>query len=137
MAKYGISTDVFNTYISDFHGTTVAIFEKIAPDQQTNKPVCIDCHGVHDMRKVDDPESRVIKENLLATCQRCHPDATSNFPTAWLSHYQPSPQHYPVVYYVTLFYKVFIPTLIGGMAIFVAADGSRRILNRRKEKSHE
>jgi hypothetical protein len=86
---------------------------------------------------VDDPESRVIKSNLLATCQRCHPDATTNFPDAWLSHYQPSPQHSPVVYYVNLFYKIFIPTLIGGMVFFVVTDGSRRILNRRKEKSNE
>ena len=31
MAKYGISTDVFNTYVADFHGTTVAIFEKESP----------------------------------------------------------------------------------------------------------
>jgi hypothetical protein len=137
MDKYGISTDVFNTYVSDFHGTTVLLYEATAPDQETNKPVCIDCHGVHDMRKVDDPESRVIKSNLLATCQRCHPDATTNFPDAWLSHYQPSPKHSPVVYYVNLFYKIFIPTLIGGMVFFVVTDGSRRILNRRREKSNE
>ena len=28
MQKYGISTDVFDTYVADFHGTTVAIFKK-------------------------------------------------------------------------------------------------------------
>ena len=39
MESYGISTDVFDTYISDFHGTTVVLFEKTAPDQETNKPV--------------------------------------------------------------------------------------------------
>jgi len=137
MAKYGISTDVFDTYVSDFHGATVVLFEKTAPDQETNKPVCIDCHGVHDMRKVDDPESRVIKENLLVTCQRCHPDATTNFPNAWLSHYRPSPEHYPTVYYVNLFYQIFIPTILGGMGIFVVLDGSRRLINRRRERRHE
>jgi predicted CXXCH cytochrome family protein len=137
MTKYGISTDVFDTYIADFHGTTVVMFEDTAPDQETNKPVCIDCHGVHDMRRVDDPESRVIRENLLGTCQRCHPDATDNFPNAWLSHYRPSPEHYPVVYYVDLFYRILIPTLVGGMALFVVADGSRRFLSRRKEHTHE
>jgi hypothetical protein len=137
MAKYGISTDVFDTYVADFHGTTVALFEKTAPDQETNKPVCIDCHGVHDMRKVDDPESRVIKENLLDTCKRCHPDATANFPNAWLSHYRPSPQHYPTVYYVNLFYRFFIPAVLGGMGVFVVLDASRRLINRRREKPHE
>lgn len=130
MGKYGISTDVFNTYVADFHGTTVKLFEEITPDQPTNKPVCVDCHGVHDIRRTDDPESTVIKENLLKTCRKCHPDASTNFPAAWLSHYRPSPEHAPLVYYVNLFYKVFIPTVLGGMAIYVIADGGRRILGR-------
>ncbi len=135
MDQYGISTDVFDTYISDFHGTTV-LFEERVPGQETDKPVCIDCHGVHNMRQVDDPESQVIKENLLTTCQKCHPDATTNFPNAWLGHYIPSRENYPAVFYVELFYKLFIPILLGGMAIFVVTDAGRRIYNRRKEGSH-
>ena len=130
MAKYGISTHVFDTYISDFHGTTVELFEKIAPDQETNKPVCIDCHGVHDMRKVDDPESHVIKENLLATCQKCHPDATTNFPTAWLGHYEPSAENAPLIFFVNLFYKIIIPVTIGGMLVFIASDVGHKIFKR-------
>ncbi len=137
MSKYGINTDVFNTYLADFHGTTVEMFQAVAPGQETNKPVCIDCHGVHDMKKVTDPNSSVIKDQLLVTCQKCHPGATANFPSAWLSHYQPSPQHNQAVEYVNLFYKFFIPTLLGGMGLFVATDASRRLINRGKEKKHE
>ncbi len=136
MAKYGLSTNVLNSYLTDFHGTTVQMFETLAPDQQTNKPVCIDCHGVHDIRGTNDPQSTVIKENLLTTCRKCHPDATTNFPASWLSHYEPSPQHYPAVYYVNLFYKIFIPTLLGGMTLFVITDIIRRLINRRKEHVH-
>ena len=55
MDKYGISTDVNEHLCRDFHGTTVTIFEKTSPDQLTNKPVCIDCHGVHDITPTDDP----------------------------------------------------------------------------------
>ncbi|RME69869.1 MAG: hypothetical protein D6784_17660, partial [Chloroflexi bacterium] len=44
MSKYGISTEVFETYVADFHGTTVLLFEKQAPDAATNKAVCYDCH---------------------------------------------------------------------------------------------
>jgi hypothetical protein len=137
MDKYGISTDVFDTYVSDFHGTTVLLFQTIAPDQETNKPVCIDCHGVHDMKKVDDPESQVIKENLLVTCQKCHPDADANFPTSWISHYRPSPEHSPLVFFVNLFYLIFIPTLLGGMVLFVATDVRKRVFGRKKEQSRE
>jgi len=137
MARYGLSTAILETYVSDFHGTTVLLFEKLAPDQETNKPVCIDCHSVHDIQRVDDPNSTVIQENLLVTCRRCHPDATANFPAAWLGHYPPDPQHAPLVFYVNVFYWVFIPVVIGGMLVFVVADVIRRILNRRRGASPE
>jgi nitrate/TMAO reductase-like tetraheme cytochrome c subunit len=137
MGKYGIPTQVLNTYVADFHGTTVTLFEKTSPDQETNKPVCFDCHGVHSIQRVDDPQyGLAMKENLLVACQKCHPDATANFPTAWMSHYIPSPTQYPVVYYVNLFYKIFIPTVIGGMLIYVASDIARRLIERRKGARH-
>jgi len=136
MSKYGISTDVFDTYVSDFHGTTVVLFESKIPGQETNKPVCVDCHGVHDIRQPDDPESHVAKQNILGTCQKCHPDATINFSDSWLGHYRPDPNTYPVVFFVDLFYRIFVPTVLGGMAVFVVTDAARRLINRRKEKSH-
>ncbi|MEJ2262982.1 MAG: cytochrome c3 family protein [Anaerolineales bacterium] len=123
MDKYGISTDVLQTYIADFHGTTVTLFQKEHPDQQTNKPVCYDCHGVHDIKPVNDPQEGLrIRENLLARCRVCHPDASANFPDAWLSHYIPSPEKNSLVYFVNLFYSIFIPSLLGGMAILVVLD---------------
>jgi hypothetical protein len=123
MDKYGISTDVLNTYVADFHGTTVTLFEKQSPDAQTNKPVCYDCHGVHDISRVDDPQTGIeMQQNLLARCQVCHPDATSNFPSAWMSHYIPSPNHFAAVYYVNLFYKIFIPLVLGFMIVLVSMD---------------
>jgi hypothetical protein len=137
MNKYGISTRVLNTYVADFHGTTVTLFEKTSPDQVTNKPVCFDCHGVHNIKKVDDPVyGLAMKQNLLSACQRCHPNATANFPDAWMSHYIPSPTHDSLVYYVNLFYKFFIPTVIGGMLVFVISDIVRRILESRKGARH-
>ena len=134
MDKYGISTQVMKTYIADFHGTTVTLFEKIDPDQQTNMPVCFDCHGVHDIRRADDPEKGLqVKENLLSTCQRCHPDATANFPDSWLSHYIPSPEHAPLVYYVGLVYKILIPLVLGAMALFILTDIYRKVFLKRKK----
>lgn len=130
MQEYGISTDVFETYVSDFHGTTVTLYQQVTEGQEINTPVCIDCHGVHDIVEVDSPDSPVLKANLVQTCQQCHPDASANFPDAWLSHYRPSPTHWPLVYFVDLFYKIFIPTVIGGMLLFVATDVSRRFIRR-------
>jgi hypothetical protein len=135
MTRYGISTEVFETYVADFHGTTVVLFQKLAPDQETNMPVCIDCHGVHDIARADDPESAVFRENLLPTCQRCHPDATSNFPAAWMSHYQPSLRHSVAVFLVNLFYRIFIPTVVGTMLVFVILDMTKRFRVRRQRRA--
>jgi class III cytochrome C family protein len=35
-------------------------------------PTCTDCHGTHDVKKVNDPQSRVARANVPATCAKCH-----------------------------------------------------------------
>ncbi len=133
MGKYGISTEVLSTYVADFHGTTVTLFEKLSPDQQTNKPVCYDCHGVHNIAMTNDPKKGLqIKENMLRAYQNCHPDATINFPDSWLSHYIPSPDKAPLVYYVNLVYMILIPVVLGGMALIILTDIYRRLRMRGK-----
>jgi hypothetical protein len=79
----------------------------------------VDCHGVHDIKRVKDPDSRVIRANLVKTCQQCHPGASQTFPAAWLSHYEPSPTKAPLVYAVKVFYRLFIPFVIGGLVLQV------------------
>ncbi len=134
MTKYNISTDVFDTYVADFHGTTVELFDKQAPWQETNKAVCYDCHGVHNILPASDEHSQVIRENLVTTCQKCHPDASASFPDAWTSHFKPSLQHNPLVYLVNLFYTVLIPGVLGGFALFIGSDLFRRFGDRRHKK---
>lgn len=137
MTKYGISTDVFDTYVADFHGTTVTLFEHESPDERTNMAVCYDCHGVHDILPATDENSQIIKANLLATCQQCHPDANENFPDAWTSHYQPSLEHNPLVYFVDLFYAIVIPMTVGGFMLFIGSDIFRRVRERFQRKREE
>jgi hypothetical protein len=135
MAEYEISTDVLQTYVADFHGTTVTLFEKQSPDAETNKPVCFDCHGVHDIKRTDDPAKGLqVRENLQSRCQICHPDATAEFPDAWLSHYEPSIEKHPLVYAVNLFYKILIPLVLGGMGLLVALDFTWRVRRRIVER---
>lgn len=131
MAKYDISTDVFETYVADFHGKTVTLFDRDHPGAIPNEAVCFDCHGIHDIRAVDDPQNG-IKANLLETCQQCHPDATANFSDAWTSHYKPSIENNPLVYLVETFYKVVIPLTLGGLGFLIATDIFRRIRIRLK-----
>lgn len=130
MAKYGISTAVHTTYVSDFHGMTASLElgEKAQPRQFT--ATCTDCHGVHDIRQVDSAGMQQIKTHLVTVCRRCHPDASANFPSAWVGHYEPSLQHAPLVYAVKIFYAIFIPFVVGGLALQILLHLWRAVVNR-------
>ena len=130
MNRYDLTTDVLDSYVADFHGTTVELFAKQSPDHPSNKAVCFDCHGVHNIKAVTDPEATVVKENLLTTCRQCHPDATTNFPASWVGHYRVNRENHPLVYYVDLFYKILIPAVVGFFVLFVLLDVMRSVLER-------
>lgn len=70
MRKYNPSlrTDQLAQYKTSVHGKRLAQGDpKVA--------VCIDCHGVHDLRPASDTNSKVNPLNVAQTCSRCHSDA--------------------------------------------------------------
>jgi predicted CXXCH cytochrome family protein len=131
MARYGLSTNVVQTYLADFHGMA-ATLQKGKRDRGEGAlaPGCTDCHGVHDIQKADDPSSPVVQANLVRTCRKCHPDATQSFPHAWLSHYEPSWEKAPVVYAVQLFYRFMIPFMLAAVVLQIALHLWRVVVNR-------
>jgi 5-methylcytosine-specific restriction endonuclease McrA len=131
MAKYGISTDVYDTYVNDFHGRTVDLARSASNALPSNKAVCYDCHGIHNILPPTDPKSTVNPANLMTTCQQCHPDANSRFPTAWLGHKNPSFDNTPALYGVQLFYKLIIPATLGFFGVYIVLDWSKRRRERR------
>jgi hypothetical protein len=69
MRKYNPSlrTDQLTQYRTSVHGKRLAQGDdKVA--------VCIDCHGVHDLRAPSDSRSKVSPLNVASTCSRCHSD---------------------------------------------------------------
>ena len=135
MSKYGISANVTKTYLNDFHGATVRLeADAENPNITSYKAVCYDCHGIHNIKMVSDPNSSVIKDNLVKTCQKCHPNADTNFPAAWTAHYEPSLTKWPLVYFVNLFYSILIPVTVGGMIIFIGLDIARTVINKRASR---
>jgi hypothetical protein len=131
MQKYGLSTNVLRTYLTDFHGKTASLrSNQGTPVSGAVVARCTDCHGVHDIQQARDPQSPVIKANLLQTCRRCHEGATDNFPGAWLSHYDPSLHRAPMVYVVKIGYAVLIPFMIGGLGLQILLHLWRLMTNR-------
>ncbi len=69
MRQYNPSlrTDQLAQYKTSVHGKRLA-------GGDTKVAVCIDCHGVHGIRAVKDPRSKVYPLNVADTCARCHAD---------------------------------------------------------------
>jgi hypothetical protein len=132
MKKYKLSTSVLSSYLSDFHGATTELQQeqKGQPGVEPGGALCVDCHGIHDITKVNDPNSRVIQANLVKTCQKCHKEATANFPAAWLSHYEPSLDKTPLVWAVKIMYAILIPFMISSLVLQIALHLWRVVVNR-------
>jgi cytochrome b subunit of formate dehydrogenase len=73
--KYGIESDVMESYRESFHGRKLEIGHSKAP-------TCVNCHGSHDIMPSDDPASMVAGANKISTCDKCHPGANETFVAA-------------------------------------------------------
>jgi len=128
VGKYGLSTDVVKTYLSNFHGSTASIYrEQVAGAYRSNRPiaVCTDCHGTHDIKSMSVLGTGEVKALLLRKCRQCHAGASVNFPDAWLSHYIPSMSRTPVLFIVDRAYAVLLPLLVLGMLLHVVLQARR------------
>ena len=69
MKKYNpqARVDQHSEYLTSVHG-------KKNQAGDPNVATCTDCHGVHGIRAVGDPNSPVYVTNVAATCGRCHSD---------------------------------------------------------------
>ncbi len=69
---------IAKTYFDTYHG-------KVTQLGYTKTAKCYDCHGAHDIRKISDPASHLSRQNVVATCRKCHPGATRRF-AGYLTH---------------------------------------------------
>jgi cytochrome b subunit of formate dehydrogenase len=60
------------TYVGTYHG-------KITKLGYGRTAKCFDCHGSHEVRRVDDEASNMHVNNRLQTCRNCHADATKGY----------------------------------------------------------
>jgi cytochrome b subunit of formate dehydrogenase len=88
---------------------------------------CINCHGSHDIRAVDDPNSKVSAKNRLETCQQCHSDQKRGMHSATAGYTTFGPhantydfKKYPQMYLSALFMRSL---LVFVFAFFWAHSG--------------
>lgn len=98
------------SFADSYHGQAAILgSERVA--------TCHSCHGAHGVHPTADPRSTVHPDNLLGTCQSCHPAATAGF-----ALFQPHADHYdreryPYVYWS---YHLMTALLIGTFTVFGA-----------------
>lgn len=119
MSKYDIPTSVATTYLADFHGVTASLLKSGEVADRQLVVACIDCHGVHEIQSPKLIGAKEMKVRVAKVCAGCHQGAATEFPAAWLSHYQPSLQNAPLVFIVDLVYRIFIPFVVSGLALQV------------------
>lgn len=84
--------DIAKTYFDTYHG-------KVSQLGYTKTAKCYDCHGAHDILPIADPKSHLSRENVVATCQKCHPGATRRF-AGYLTHAtHHDPKKYPFLFW--------------------------------------
>lgn len=84
--------DIAKTYFQTFHGKVTKLgYAKTAK--------CQDCHGSHEILPVTDPRSTLSRQNIVGTCQQCHPGATRRF-AGYLTHStHHDPKKYPWIFW--------------------------------------
>jgi hypothetical protein len=101
---------IAGTYFDTYHG-------KVSQLGYTKTAKCYDCHGSHDILPVEDPDSHLSRDNVVATCQKCHPGANRRF-AGYLTHAtHHDPEKYPWLFWTfwgmtTLLIGTFV---VGGL----------------------
>ena len=114
MDKYGIVEKVYESYMSSFHGKAMELSPDNATILQLDTATCVNCHGVHNIKTVSDPTAPVAgMDNLLQTCQLCHPSAGPEFISSFLGHRAVSSDYFPVVYYGGTIFSIAVRVMLG------------------------
>ena len=91
--------DRLEHYRETYHGKAMALGKPNVADEVA---ACYDCHGYHDVLPSSNPASHLSTNNVLATCQKCHPSATAGF-TQYRPHANPlDKKNYPMLHIVFL-----------------------------------
>ena len=78
-------------YFETFHG-------KVSELGGLKTAKCYDCHGAHDILPVTDPRSHLSRNNIVATCGKCHTDSHRQF-AGYLTHAtHHDPAKYPFLF---------------------------------------
>lgn len=93
--------DVAETYFETFHG-------KVTKLGTTGAAKCFDCHGSHNILPSSNTHSMLSRENIIQTCQKCHPNSNRKF-VGYLTHAtHHDKEKYPYLFYTFWFMVILL-----------------------------
>jgi hypothetical protein len=118
------------SYRKTYHGKVTAL-------GYATMAKCSDCHGSHDILRIDNPESTLSQTNILKTCRKCHPAATAGF-TKFYAHAEESNRtKYPVLYYTFIFMTALLISVFTFFLIHTFLWAYRSLRERMQRKEGE
>ena len=129
-------------YLESFHGKA-NVLEKVG--ETPTIASCGDCHGGHNVFKVDDPRSTLFGKNRVETCAKCHEGSHPEFAN-FIAHadHNDSKKH-PVLYWIniimmSLLIVVFtffgIHTILWAIRLFIIKSRNPAAWKLAKEAAH-
>ena len=135
MGKYGIVEKVYDSYMRSFHGKAISLSGQGAALSQLNTATCTNCHGSHNISAVGNAANSVSgKQNLLKTCQGCHPTAGPEFVAGFPGHRVANSSYLPQVYWGGKLFYYFSRGLLGMGMLLVLSSILMRIGSWTKRK---
>ncbi|MCF7817236.1 MAG: cytochrome c3 family protein, partial [Kiritimatiellales bacterium] len=121
--------EITKTYFDTFHGKA----NKLGYDKAAK---CYNCHSAHEILPVSDPRSTLSRENIVATCQQCHPGATRRF-AGYLTHAtHHDPKKYPWVFWSFWAMTSLLAGTFAASGIHTLLWLPRSFKTRRERKAH-
>ncbi len=119
-----------NTYFDTFHG-------KVSKLGYNATAKCHDCHGSHEILPTWDPASTLSRQNIVATCAKCHPGSHRRF-AGYLTH---ATHHdrakYPILFYTFWFMSILLMGVFGFFGVHTLLWLPRSLRERLKHKAHK
>ncbi len=74
--RYGLENMNVKSYMDSYHGLA-------SSRGNLNSAMCVDCHNVHKILPKSHAESSINDQNILATCKKCHTNASLTFANSY------------------------------------------------------
>ena len=120
---------LYDTYRLSYHGQATAL-------GMSRGARCSDCHGAHDIKRIEDPTSRLAPGNRVDTCRQCHKDANASFAKFEAHADYHDAERYPLLHGVWMYFVIMMSGAFGFFGLHSILWFLRSLIERIKHGPH-